>query len=172
MKAFAYLLLAGSVLLAGCDDQSPAQESTGPSPLADFDKDRLWMLTQASPIGEGRRCAKFYRAPEDPRYKPRAQECEAWSLDFVEYLRLNGLPTLEPAHVRDLVYWDWFYAKNSEILECTNEVNARKVGPTDWAARTQNNHDRAACDPFTHATQNLKQTPEDLGIILHAKNQP
>lgn len=172
MKSFAYLLLAGSVLLAGCDDQSPAQESTSPSPLAEFDKDRLWILAQASPVGEGRRCAKYYRAPEDPQYKSRAKECEAWSLKFVEYLRLNGLPTLEPGHVREAAYWDWFYAKNSEILDCKKAISDRKVEATDWAARTQNDQDRAACDPYTHATQNLKQTPEDLGIVLYTKKQP
>ena len=174
MKAFAYLLLAGSVLLAGCDDQSPAQESTSPSPLAEFDKDRLWILAQASPVGEGRRCAKYYRAPEDPQYKSRAKECEAWSLKYVEYLRLNGMPTLQPAHVREATYWDWFYAKNSEVVDCMKAVAERKVGAgfEDAAARRQKTHDHIACDPYTHATQNLKQTPEDLGIVLHAKKQP
>lgn len=170
MRSCAYALLGALVLLGGCDEQSPPQESSTPSPLADFDKDRLWILAKASPVGEGRRCAKFYREPEDPRYKPRAQECEAWSLDFVDYLRLNGLPALEPAHVRDLVYWDWFYAKSSDVVDCMKMVSERKVGAGigDAEARRQKTYDHAACDPYTHATQNQKQTPEDLGIVFHA----
>ena len=163
MKRWVYVMVA-AVVLTACEPQPVEQEAVGPSPIASFDKTRLWILVRAARLGDGRKCADYYRAPDDVRYRGLAQSCEAWTLNFADYLRINGLPTIEAAHLRDLVYWEWFETTKQTIQDCTSQYVPRgfqkRTGAEVQAERTNRN----ACDPYDDALNNNKQTPEDLGV--------
>lgn len=164
MKGWLFVLLV-IVALTACEPQQAAQEAVGASPIGSFDKTRLWILLKASRVGDGRRCSNFFRVPNDPRYIGRAKTCEAWTLDFTDYLRLNGLSTLEPAHLRDPVYWQWFENTRQSILDCQQRYVPKGFDATETQdqrlARTEAKY---ACDPYDNARKNNKQTPDDLGI--------
>lgn len=168
MKRWMFTLLVIGVLSA-CDQQPP-EEPIGPSPISSFDKTRLWILVKAARIGDGLRCRDYYLAPDDPRYINRAKECEAWTLDFTDYLRLNGLSTLDPEHVRDPVYWQWYKETKQSINDCRGKYLAtvRDKGE-QRAAKSKAKH---ACDPYDDARKNKKQTPKDLGIVFTGKASP
>ena len=164
MKHWVFVVLAAAVLTA-CDPAPPGQEeAVGDSPIASFDKDRLWLLLKASRVGDGRQCGDFYRAPDDVRYRGLADSCEAWTLNFADYLKLNGLPSVEAAHLRELVYWEWFETTRQSILDCQTQYVDQSFMNRPEAERLQRNTSRNACDPFDNARKNNKQTPEDLGI--------
>ena len=165
MKGWLIVVLAAAVL-AACEPAPPGEQAAvGDSPIASFDKTRLWILVRAARVGDGRKCADYYRAPDDVRYRGLQQTCEAWTLNFADYLRLNGLPSIEAAHLRDLVYWEWYETTRQSILDCQS-----KYVPTGFNAdetqeqRLTRTKAKYACDPWDDATKNDKQSPEDLGI--------
>ncbi len=158
-------LIAALMTLAACGGENAGKESDDtPSPIASFDKDRLWILTRASRVSDGRKCSDYYRAPDDPRYAALTTECDAWSLNFTEYLRINGLPTIEPAHVQSTTYWEWFKQKKAVINECRNALPPREPSGRITEASQERSRVFDACDPYDDATRNKKQTPSDMGI--------
>jgi len=134
-----------------------------PSPLIDFDRDRLWVLLRASRVGDGRLCANYYLAREDPRYTLRASECDNWSRDFADYLRLNGLPTVAPAHLQTPAYWSWYRQTRDRIGACKKAVGYLAPDATG-ADRAEHTRQKNACDPYDDARKNQQLTPELLGI--------
>ena len=165
MKHWVFVVLAAAVLTA-CDPAPPGQEeAVGDSPIASFDKDRLWILVRATRLGDGRKCADYYRAPDDVRYRGLADTCEAWTLNFADYLKLNGLPTIEAAHLRELVYWEWYDTTRQAIQDCRAQYASQGFDPDKTSGqRLAETKARNTCDPWDEATKNNKQTPEDLGI--------
>lgn len=168
MKGWVFVMLVASLLTA-CEPAPPGEEeAVGDSPIASFDKTRLWILVKAARVGDGRKCADYYRTPDDVRYKGLAQTCEAWSLNFADYLKLNGLPTVEAAHLRDLIYWDWFEQTKQRVADCRKGLGTL-TGKTNEQQRVAHREARNACDPYDDARKNKKQTPEDLGIRFTGK---
>ena len=165
MKRWIIVVLAVAVLTA-CEPAPPGEEETvGDSPIASFDKDRLWILVKASRVGDGRQCGDFYRTPADPRYRGLQQTCEAWTLNFADYLRVNGLPTIEAAHLRELVYWEWFETTRQAVLDCKQQYVSQGFNPDETTAQhLAKNEASNRCDPWDDATKNNKQSPNDLGI--------
>ena len=134
-----------------------------PSPLIDFDRDRLWVLLRASRVGDGRLCTDYYLAREDPRYTPRASECDNWTHDFADYLRLNGLPTVAPAHLQTPAYWSWYRQTRDRIGTCKKDVGY--LAPdASGAQQLEHTQQRNACDPYDDARKNQQLTPALLGI--------
>ena len=163
MKGLVLVLLAALVITA-CDSSTPGGDSASSnSPIASFDKDRLWILIKGGRLGDGKECADFYRAPDDVRYKGLANRCEAWTLNFADYLKLNGLPDVEAGHLRELTYWDWFEAMKQLGIDCRADIGYL-TGKTNGDERKAHQTARNNCDPWSDATKNNKQTPTDLGI--------
>ena len=101
----------------------------------------------------------------DPRYRGLQQTCEAWTLNFADYLRVNGLPTIEAAHLRELVYWEWFETTRQAVLDCKQQYVSQGFNPDETTAQhLAKNEASNRCDPWDEATKNDKQSPEDLGI--------
>ncbi len=151
------------VCLAASACGPPPAAIVSPSPLIDFDRDRLWVLLRASRVGDGRLCADYYLARTDSRYTPRAARCDNWSRDFADYLRLNGLPTVEPAHLQTPAYWSWYRQTRDRIGACKKDVGY--LAPdASGAKQLEHTHQRNACDPYDDARKNQQLTPELLGI--------
>ncbi len=165
MKGWLIVVLAATVL-AACEPAPPGEQAAvGDSPIASFDKTRLWILVRAARVGDGRKCADYYRAPDDVRYRGLQQTCEAWALNFTDYLRLNGLPSIEAAHLRELVYWEWYETTRQSIQECRSSHTPKGFNAEETEEeRLGRTNARNACDPYDDARNNNKQTPEDLGI--------
>lgn len=159
------LVLTASVfvLFVACGD-APPDEASSPSPLLAADSDRLWILTRASRVGDGRECKELYLQPEDPRYQGRAERCEFWSRDYADYLALNGYPTVEYQHLKDAAYWRWYLAKRKQISNCKAELGNLPVGLRDADKRREHQFQKSQCDPYDHARNNQGETPESLGI--------
>ena len=151
------------VCLAASACGPPPAPIVSPSPLIDFDRDRLWVLLRASRVGDGRLCADYYLARTDSRYTPRAAQCDNWSRDFADYLRLNGLPTVEPAHLQTPAYWSWYRQTRDRIGTCKKDVGYLAPDATG-ADRAEHTRQKNACDPYDDARKNQQLTPELLGI--------
>lgn len=147
------------VLLAACGDE-PAVEATLPSPLPGADPDRLWILLRASRVGDGRKCADLYLMPEDPRYRELKQQCDFWTRDYADYLRLNGFPTIESAHLQEPVYWQWYLSKRQQSADCVRALGnvPLRASSTERADHTQR---RRACDTYDNELYNKKRSPID-----------
>ena len=163
MKGWLIVVFAAAVL-AACEPAPPGEQAAvGDSPIASFDKTRLWILVRAARVGDGRKCADYYRAPDDVRYRGLQQTCEAWTLNFADYLQLNGLPSVKAAHLRQLVYWDWYEDMRTRVADCRRSLGTL-TGKVTGKQRAVHQKARNACDPYDDARNNNKQTPEDLGI--------
>lgn len=121
------------------------------------------MLLRAARVGDGRQCANFFLDADDPRYAALKAPCQHWTRDIADYLRLNGLPTVEALHLQAPAYWLWVRQMRERIAQCKKDVG----NPTPGASSTdlsENAQSRAACDPYDNARQNQGLTPETLGI--------
>ena len=101
--------------------------------------------------------------PDDPRYKGLEQECDFWSRDYADYLRINGFPTIEHLHLHEREYWQWFVSRREQIATCKSLHKSPPVG----TPRQQRDNIRAlrdACDPYDYALQNENRSPADLGL--------
>ncbi len=150
------------MLIAACGDE-PAIEASSPSPLVNADSDRLWILSRASRVGDARKCADLYLKPDDPRYQGLTPQCDFWTRDYADYLRLNGFPTIEYAHLQDRVYWEWYLDKRQQISACLTAIGNLSLtarGPE----RADHSRRRNECDPYDDARNNQKRTPTELGI--------
>ncbi len=147
----------------GCSDDVRVG-MTSPSPLLMADSDHLWILARASRVGDGRTCKELYLAPQDSRYQGLAQKCDSWTRNYADYLRLNGLPTIEYAHLQDPVYWAWYLDKRQQISDCVAASGNVSLRATS-AERADHTRRRRACDPYDDALYNEKRSPiDDLGI--------
>ena len=87
------------------------------------------------------------------------------SLNFADYLKLNGLPSVEAAHLRELVYWEWYDTTRQAIQDRRAQYASQGFDPDKTSEqRLAETKARNTCDPFDNARKNNKQTPEDLGI--------
>lgn len=155
MRAIACAI--GVMLTVACGDGAQpvdARRDVGPSPLKTFDGDRLWILLEA--IGMANVvCGEYYDGDDATRAALQGK-CGDREKRLIAFLRLNGMPTLEPEHLRD-GYIAWFRAKNESVHACMKAV---PVPPLD------NIEKRRSCDPWEDATVNRKETTESLGIIF------
>ena len=128
------------------------------------DSDRLWILSRASRVGDGRKCTDLYLRPDDPRYQGLTQQCDSWTRDYADYLRLNGFPTIGYAHFQEPVYWEWYLDKRQQISDCVTAIGSVSLTATS-AERAEHTRRRRACDPYDDAMYNEKRsTTNDLGI--------
>jgi len=156
MKRFAW---GAAVLLASACGDGPAvgvgARSVGPSPLPTFDQDRLWILLHAR--GDANMiCREYYRGDAATREALKGK-CGEHETSLVAYLRLNGLPTLEPEHLRDGYYMNWVSERIKSIYACQMSI---PVPPLD------NLEKQRACDPWAEATVNRRETIQSLGIVF------
>lgn len=161
MKSTVLVAIAIAVL-SGCAEETPPG-ATLASPLLAADRDRLWILLRASRLGDGRDCQQHYLVPGDPRYQGLEQKCDFWTRNFVDYLALNGFPTVEHQHLQHKAYWQWFVAKRAEIQACRNTLGVLSI-PSTAEARKEHYRHRNQCDPFDDAINNRKLTPTELRI--------
>lgn len=162
MKSAILFVVAFLVLMTGCADET-ANEASLPSPLLTADSDRLWILARASRAGDGRKCKDLYLNPDDPRYQGLEQQCDSWTRDYADYLRINGFPTIEYQHLKEAVYWQWYLDKRQQISDCLTSVGNLSLtarGPE----RAEHARRRNECDPYDDARNNQELTPADLGI--------
>lgn len=124
--------------------------------MPSFDSDRLWVLVAAGGI-EPNRCRDYYRGDDEALRNALRDECKRWEQEVVKYLRLNGLPTLEPEHLAEPYYIDWFYAKAEAITACRKGL---PVNPGEGRRR------RNACDPWDEIRFNQRKTPAEAGIVF------
>lgn len=172
MKVFGVFLIICMIasVLAACEPVPSVTQTSDPSPPASIDKTRLWVLIQASRFGDGSRCSNYFRAPHDERYRSRAEACLVWTLDFADYLQLNGLPTVRATHLRDPSYWQWFETFRQAVLECQHQYVPQAFNANETEAeRLKRTAAKYACDPYQDARKNSKQSLEDLGIRFAAK---
>ena len=155
-------LFAVICLLAGCSEKAPP-EATSPSPLLSADRDRLWILLRASPVSDGRACDEYYLNRDDARYACRAQQCDGWTRDFADFLRINGFPTIEAAHLTDPTYWQWYLQRRQQKLDCWETIGTLPVDARG-TERAEHTRRRNACDPYDDARNNQDLTPADLRI--------
>ena len=155
-------LFAVICVLAGCSKEAPPG-ATSPSPLLTADRDRLWILLRASPVGDGRACDDYYLNPDDPRYQGRAQQCDFWTRHFADFLRINGFPMIEHQHLKEPAYWQWYVEKRGLISHCIKAVGTLSVTATghEMAEHARLKHE---CDPYDDARNNQDMTPANLGI--------
>ena len=151
------------VLVAACGDE-PAIEASSPSPLVNAHSDRLWILSRTSRVGDARKCADLYLKPDDPRYQGMTPQCDFWTRDYADYLRLNGFPTIEFTHLQDRVYWEWYLDKRQQISDCVAAIGNVSLRATS-TERADHTRRRRACDPYDDALYNKSRSPtNDLGI--------
>ena len=125
-----------------------AEDEPNPSPLADFDKTRLWILSEnAKSQRPPHECSLYFRTP-DTLGNRKPGRCVWWSLNFTDFLRVNGLPTLHPRHVQNPGYWNWLDARRQQRNECSEEVQRKwRAGAYDGDPNgyLKKNKDRDAC---------------------------
>jgi len=145
-----------TLLMSGCGD-GPAVGggSVRLSPLPAFDKDRLWILLH-SRSDANLICQEYYRGDDATRVALKGK-CGEHESSLVAFLRVNGLPTLEPEHLRDGYYMDWLAQKIESIYQCKMAI---AVPPLE------NLEKRRACDPWEDALGNRRATVESLGIVF------
>jgi len=160
----ARLIVAAALLASGCATEKP-EPPLLPSPLVEFDKDRLWVLAKAARFGDGKSCGDFYLgevAEGTSRHFELEGQCDEWAAMFAEYLRANGLPTAEAAHLQGEWYWTWFDGMRTAIAACKRQHSPPDRGGS-WSEYRYNKN---ACDPFVHATKNAGKLSIDLGITF------
>lgn len=158
------LLIAQLCLILVACSGAPSDEPASPSPLIEGDSDRLWILARASRVGDGKECKELYSQPDDPRYQEKSKSCDGWSRHYADYLRVNGFPTVEYQHLMDPAYWRWYLAKRQQISDCKEALGYLPVGLRDADKRKEHQFQKNHCDPYDHARNNQKMTPESLGI--------
>jgi len=163
-----------SIVLVGCDDNGNAEPTAqAPSPIASFDKDRLWTLfsfasdhldarrqDSLGPVALGRtkylNCGLSFNASDDPRYKDMKEECDAWIKDLAGFLRINGLNEILPKHLEDRVFWVWLDSRLEAAKSCREQ--------SQTLAETK------LCDPLTSTIDqvgfNGNSIAETLGINI------
>lgn len=163
MRTGSFFLGALLMLMAACSNE-PGNEASSPSPLLTADSDRLWILARASRVGDGRQCKDLYLNSGDTRYRGLEQQCDFWSRDYADYLRINGFPTIDHQHLTDPSYWQWYIDKRSHVQTCRNSLGVLPV-QSPIAERGEHYRQRNKCDPYDDAVINQKQSlADDLGI--------
>ena len=157
------LLLGLLTCLAAACTEEPADSASSPSPLLTADLDRLWVLARASRVGDGRECKELYLQPDDPRYQGRIRQCDFWTRDYADYLRLNGFSTIEHLHLQEPAYWQWYLDKRSRISDCRKALTTLAI-PSTGEQRAVHRRRRNACDPYDDALNNQDRLPNELGI--------
>ena len=157
------LILGFLTCLAAACSEEPADSASSPSPLLTADSDRLWILLRASRVGDGRVCKELYLQADDPRYQGRIQQCDFWTRDYADYLRINGFPTIEHQHLKEPAYWKWYLDKRGAISDCKTAIGNVCLRATS-AESAEHTRRRRACDPYDDARNNQDLTPADLRI--------
>lgn len=158
------LLLGLLTCLAAACTEEPADSASSPSPLLTADLDRLWILARASRVGDGRECKELYLQPDDPRYQGRIQQCDFWTRDYADYLRINGFLTIEHQHLKEPVYWKWYLDKRGAISDCKTAIGNVSLRATS-VENAEHTRRRRACDPYDDSFYNNKLSiSDDLGI--------
>ena len=162
------VLVAFVLMLGGCEAAELPKRNVGPSPIAGFDKNRLWILVKA--FGRtGHECEQFFRTPKDPRAAGFESQCTVWALDMTDYLRVNSLPSLEPEHLAEIPYWDWFSQTKATINACEKPLTKQLFG-APAAKIVQIEQQLNSCDPYNKARRIDKKSNADLGIKRPKRN--
>lgn len=101
-------------------------------------------------------CDEYYQGDTDLR-AALEPKCGARERRLLAYLRLNGVPNLEPEHLAGPFLGDFVRGRLSEFQRCRDAIPAFPLS---------NIPERRACDPWDDATVNRKETPQSLGIVF------
>lgn len=134
--------LLAAVSLQGCKEELPyyKQKATTPSPLAQIDEDRRWILMES---GEGFHsgCGDLYKNPDNPANTAFIEVCKKWETETVKHLQSQGIDHIERAHLRDPTLPEWINQYAQKILQCKNQH--RGLGAAKRLARKK-------CDPWEY----------------------
>jgi len=138
------LVLAASA--AACDAPLEAAlgvpaRNVGPSPLVGVDPERIYTILHFSDAYVSE-CRRYFEAPTDPRYVQMGLQCEGNELTMVDWLRVNGFPSVQPEHLREREFWESQTGLRERIGACRR---AAFEGPgiyLDVSKRAD------ACDPI------------------------
>ncbi len=156
------LLVVAMLGLFACSEDSELP----PSPLAEFEKARLYLLVKAGggvkPI-----CKDYFADPQSAQTTPYATECLGWQTLMADHLTLNGIQNLDPRHLQAQNFWQWWSSEITEITACRADVQRQDAARREKKEPGWRTPDMAAfrdCDPYDRAIQSEGKTLEELGI--------
>jgi hypothetical protein len=124
-----------------------------------MDKDRLYIILVAASMND--QCGKYYAEPSDPRYSGLAPNCDRWERRTMDWLRANGVPQIEPEHLRERAFWTWYQQTLDAHKQCQEAVRIANPPGTPGGRYAE---EFSKCDPYGRATRVEKLSLEQLGI--------